>query len=476
MPPPMTIVGIVLAALSLVGRATTVNRHVRGRLMASAALFGICAASSALTAYLDISAGLRSQLTLVQPLLLAFGIINAAVALLINPWRVDRLPDRFPTIVQDSIVIALFAVAATLVLQDRIFATTAVGAVVIGLALQDTLGNLFAGLAIQVEKPFRVGHWVNIGGHDGVVTEVTWRATKIRTRPGNFLIVPNSTVSKETITNYSEPTQETRIEVPVGAGYETPPNEVKRVVVEALRNEPLLALTRAPEVLLMDFGASALIYRVLVWTRDFGADELIHDRVRCAVYYAFRRSGISIPYPIQVELSKEELETPPPARTSFEEALRRVQIFSPLSDDERAQLAAAARHGLYAEREAVVREGEPGSSMFVVIRGEVVVSIGSGEEVARAGPGGFFGEMSLLTGAPRTATVTAACDTDLLEITAEAFREVVLANPAALERVSEAVAARAAQLAERRAGGAAQAPLEPPFSLAARIRRFLRLS
>jgi CRP-like cAMP-binding protein len=104
------------------------------------------------------------------------------------------------------------------------------------------------------------------------------------------------------------------------------------------------------------------------------------------------------------------------------------------------------------------------------------VSIGSGEEVARAGPGGFFGEMSLLTGAPRTATVTAACDTDLLEITAEAFREVVLANPAAVERVSEAVAARAAQLAERRAGGAAQAPLEPPFSLAARIRRFLRMS
>ena len=115
-------------------------------------------------------------------------------------------------------------------MPDRIVATTAVGAVVIGFALQDTLGNLFAGLAIQIEKPFRVGHWVTIGGVDGIVSEVTWRATKIRTKAGNFVVVPNSAVGKETITNYSEPTRETRVEVEVGASYDTPPNEVKAVI------------------------------------------------------------------------------------------------------------------------------------------------------------------------------------------------------------------------------------------------------
>src|SRR4029077_2623134 len=140
-----------------------------------------------------------------------------------------RLPDRFPKIVQDAIVIGMFAIAATIMLPERVFATTAVGAVVIGFALQDTLGNLFAGLAIQVEKPFRIGHWVNIAGKDGLVSEITWRATKIRTRGGNVVVVSNSTLSRETITNFSEPSLEPRAEVDVGVAYEVPPNQVKAV-------------------------------------------------------------------------------------------------------------------------------------------------------------------------------------------------------------------------------------------------------
>src|SRR5947208_17117154 len=116
-------------------------------------------------------------------------------------------------IVQDAIVIALFGIVATLFMQEKVLATTAVGAVVVGFALQDTLGNLFAGLAIQIEKPFRVGHWVTIGGKDGMVSEITWRATKIRTKQGNFVVVPNSALSRDTITNYSEPTLDTRVEV-----------------------------------------------------------------------------------------------------------------------------------------------------------------------------------------------------------------------------------------------------------------------
>ena len=109
-------------------------------------------------------------------------------------------------------------------------ATTAVGAVVIGLALQDTLGNLFAGLAIQIEKPFRVGDWVTIGGQDGMVSEITWRATKMRTKAGNFVVVPNSVLAKDTIPNYSEPTRSLRLQVEVGASYEVPPNVVKTVI------------------------------------------------------------------------------------------------------------------------------------------------------------------------------------------------------------------------------------------------------
>ena len=142
--------------------------------------------------------------------MLVLAIVNAAVALLVNPWRDDRPSERFPGIVQDVAVIAIFMVIATVLLREQLLTTSAVGAVVVGFALQDTLGNLFAGLAIQIEKPFRVGHWIQVGGREGQVQEITWRATKLRTKDGEFLIVPNSMISKEPVLNYSEPTIPTR--------------------------------------------------------------------------------------------------------------------------------------------------------------------------------------------------------------------------------------------------------------------------
>jgi len=469
--------GLALFFTTLVLRGASANRHVRGRLIASAFAFAAYALIGAAVSYLALSSELLGQLTAIQPLLLAFGVINAAVALVINPWRSDRLPDRFPTIVQDFIVIGLFAVAVTLILQERIFATTAVGAVVIGFALQDTLGNLFAGLAIQIEKPFRVGHWVNVAGKDGMVSEITWRATKIRTKTGNFVIVPNSALARDTITNYSEPIPETQIDLDIGACYDTPPNRVKTTILEAIKHEPLLAGSRQPDVLLADFAASAVTYRVRVWTSNFALDDVIRDRIRTSVYYAFRRAGIVIPYPIQVEMSPEDLAAAAPDPKTAERLLETVQIFATLPADELARLAAGARESLYAAGESIVREGDAGSSMFVVAHGETVVTLDpSAHEVARLGPGDFFGEMSLLTGAPRTASVTAVTDVDVLEITADAFRQFVLANPEAVERIGGAVADRAVALEEHRMSGAAvPAGREEPYKFLARVRRFLGL-
>ena len=91
-------------------------------------------------------------------------------------------------------MIAIFMVIATVLLREQLLTTSAVGAVVVGFALQDTLGNLFAGLAIQIEKPFRVGQWIQVSGREGQVQEITWRATKLRTKDGEFLIVPNSVI------------------------------------------------------------------------------------------------------------------------------------------------------------------------------------------------------------------------------------------------------------------------------------------
>jgi small-conductance mechanosensitive channel/CRP-like cAMP-binding protein len=471
------LVGAALFVVTLALRGASSNRHIRSRLMASAVAIAAYLAIASGLASGALAANLQAQLSTLQPLFLAFGVINAGVALLVNSWRVDRLPDRFPTIVQDAMVIGLFALAATLLLQEKIFVATAAGAVVLGLALQDTLGNLFAGLAIQIEKPFRIGHWVRIADIDGIVSQVTWRATKVRTKAGNFVIVPNSKLAGDIIVNYSEPSPETRIEVEVGVTYDAFPNEVKAVIVAAIKDEPLVWSGREPEVLLVDFGASALIYRIRVWTIDFASDEHLRDRIRSAVYYALRRRNIEIPYPMQVQYERVE----PPASRRLDSAgqttLRGVSIFAALSEAEHAELAHAATSSVYAADEVVVRQGGAGTSMFVMASGEAVVVLEpAGQEVARVTPGGFFGEMSLLTGAPRNATVRTCSDSVLLEITADAFRRFVLANPAAVEQVGAAVARRRTETEQRRAAGVPAAPVEEPQTLVDRMRRFLGLT
>lgn len=474
----MLVVGLLLFTITLALRGASVNRFVRRRLTISCALFAMHAADSALVAFGRLPDSVADQIRTANPLLLAFGLSNALVVLAINPWRGDSIPERFPNIVQDAIVIAIFGLAAMLFLPEKIVATTAVGAVVVGFALQDTLGNLFAGLAIQIEKPFRVGHWVTIGGQDGMVSEITWRATKIRTKAGNFVVVPNNVLSRDTITNYSEPTHDTRVEVEIGASYDTPPNDVKAVVREAVRGEPLIVAEREPEILVADFAASAITYRVRVWTNDFSADERVRDHVRARIYYAFRRHHITIPYPIQVQVEGGGAGVAPSTDAATAAALAGVDILAALTDEQRELLVEAARSVVYGAGEIIVRQSDPGRSMFVLVRGEATVRLsGTDGDVARLRDGAFFGEMSLLTGEPRSATVTAVTDCALVEIGTEAFRRVVMTDQAILERISAAVATRRAELDRHRETKAvASGSPETTQTFLARVRQFLRLS
>ena len=181
----------VIAALAL--SFATRNRVARGKLRFASVVAIVALALSAAMRVPDLAATIPPGVAALDDLLVALAIIIAAVAVLFNPFLVDRPSARFPNIVQDAVIVVLVFLATTFVLRDTgIIAASAASAVVVGFALQDTLGNAIAGLAIQIEKPFRVGHWIRIGEHVGVVEEITWRATKLRTRAGAFVIVPNS--------------------------------------------------------------------------------------------------------------------------------------------------------------------------------------------------------------------------------------------------------------------------------------------
>lgn len=476
--PAMVLAGLILFGLALAVRAFTKNRVVRSRVrlpMVLAVIFvGVQAALSA-----DLLRPESRQLAgSVGQLLFGFALIHFVVLVVVNPLRTDRVPDYFPTIVQDVLVFVLFAVVATLVMEEKFLTTSAVGAVVAGLALQDTLGNLVSGLAIQVEKPFHVGHWISSGDWEGEVTEITWRATKLRTRHGNQVIVPNGELSKAAIINYSEPAAPTRIEVEVGTHYNNPPNVVKRVILDVLDREPLVLKTPAPVVHVMSFDASSILHRARFWIQHLPMDEVITDRVRTAIYYAFRRENVEIPYPIAVEYGGELADMSPDtgAVAKAEALLAATDLFGLLSVEDRQALVAAAPLRLFGAGETLVRQGEAGHSAFVVVEGRVRVSLDPGDvELAQLDRGAYFGEMSLLTGDPRTASVRAVGDCTVLEITSDAFREIVLQHPALVDRIGAVVAERRAGIARARAAVAAVPAAESATSLVARVRRFFHL-
>jgi small-conductance mechanosensitive channel/CRP-like cAMP-binding protein len=414
----------------------------------------------------------------VEALLLACGIITAVIGLALNPWTAQqsRTRDATPAIVQDTAIVVLVTVAAMFVFHNSSFFVGLTGsAIVVGLALQDTLGNAFSGLAIQLEKPFRVGHWVAAAGHEGRVAEITWRATRLRTKDGTMVSVPNSVIVKEPIKNYSEPAVPTRLYIDVGASYQTPPNDVRAALESAMQQTRRLLTVPKPDVLVQDFAGSAITYRARFWIDEFEFDEEARDEVRCAIYYEFARRNIEIPWPIQVEYSRQEVKEPETERLArYTAAVARVPVFSTLDPEAHQAIAAAASDRLFGAGEAIVRQGDAGASMFIVSRGRVSVTIDQGREVARIEEGGVFGEMSLLTGEPRTATVRAVGDVSVLEIDASAFRRFVTAHPDTIERLADAAAVRRRELDDVRA--AASGSAEARKSLVARMRRFFGLS
>lgn len=420
---------------------------------------------------------LTQQGPAIEYMLIAFGLIAVGIALALNPWRRERVGGGVPAIVQDALVAVLSFGAALFLFQDSSFLVGVTGsAIVVGLALQDTLGNAFAGLALQVERPFRVGHWVTVSEHEGRVIEVTWRATKIMTKAGNLVVLPNSEIAKAAITNYSQPGDPTRLFVDVGAGYETPPNETRAAIMAAVRRVSRVLRDPAPDALLVDFGASSLNYRARFWVADFEQVDPVKSEVRTAIYYEFGRRGIEIPYPIQVEYSRETVSLDSPERR--DEAFRMVSavpVFEALPEPARRALADATNARLFADGEVIVAEGDAGATMYLVKRGRVVVTVGpEARQVAVTEAGGYFGEMSLLTGEPRTATVTAQGDCTLLEIAATDFRTYVQNHPEVIDHLAAAAAARRKELDAAKALTSADSPAERQ-GLIRRMRQFFGL-
>jgi len=313
-------------------------------------------------------------------------------------------------------------------------ATSAVVGAVVGLALQDTLGNLFAGIALHSEAPVHVGDWVRVGDRDGRVEQVSWRAMRLRTWDGDTLTVPNNEVARHAVLNYSHPRAPHSRVIVIGVNYHTPPNRVIGILRKVIEQVGLLE-DPPSGVRIVGYLESAIHYEIRYYFAAYDDYRRLEGEIYRLIWYHFRRHGIEIPFPVRdVFLHRaapavQSRETP---ADRLERALRTVDLFRPLSDDELRKVMARSRPLHYAAGERVIEEGSPGDSFFIIDQGQVLVSKrmgGADREIARLMEGQFFGEMALLTGERRSATIEAATDVDLFMIDKPAFQDILAANP-----------------------------------------------
>src|SRR5213596_2436219 len=301
-----------------------------------------------------------------------------------------------------------------------LLAGSGVVAIIVGFAGQNLFAGIIGGVSIQINRPFKVGDWLQVGDRFAEVMEINWRSTRLRTNDAIYLDIPNNEIVKTTIVNLHYPTEVHAMRIRVGVDYNIAPNRVKDALTRAAQS----AINVLPEpkvrVFLVDFGDHAVVYEIKFYMGNHSRINETNDAVRTNVWYELKRQNIKIPFPIRtLHVERRQPVTLDQGHEEARAILRGEPLFQCLSDDQIDNLVKQSDLNHFGRGERVIEEGAEGDSMFILLRGAAEVSIsknGSTIPVATLSSGDCFGEMSLLTGEKRSATVRAEGDCYVMEI------------------------------------------------------------
>src|SRR5438552_992450 len=327
-----------------------------------------------------------------------------------------------------------------------LLAGSGVIAIIVGFAGQNLFAGIIGGIAIQINRPYKVGDWLQVGERFAEVMEINWRSTRLRTNDNIYLDIPNNEMVGHAIVNLHYPTEVHAMRIRVGVEYKNRPNRVKDALFRAASTANGVLAEPKVKVFLVDFADFAVIYEIKFYMGNHSRINEINDAVRTNIWYELKRQGITIPFPIRtLQLERRAAR---PVQEDYDEArtiLRDEPLFECLSDAQIDNLVKEARLNYFGRGENVIKEGAEGDSMFVLLQGAARVWVsrnGTSIPIATLSAGDCFGEMSLLTGESRTATVQAESDCYVLEIGKPVMADVLRESPDCLERLSELLAKR----------------------------------
>ena len=384
---------------------------------------------------------------------------------LANAWFVSRLIDVFVWSSVESrtgrpapklivavgrLLVFMLAVAViiTVIFQHvltGLVVSSGVLGIVLGFALQRMISDFFSGIAMGMEHPFRVGDWIEVDGVTGKVIETNWRATRMITLEHVTVVLPNSFIAERRFLNYNLPEAWFRTETQITLEFEVPPHDARRVLIAAVRSTPGVLAWPQPDVLLTEFSALGHVFEARYFVADYAAMRQTRDAVNTSIAHHLWQAGFAVAYP-----KTDLFHAPMPHRDldrkkERDALLSRVELFEPLAAAELSQLATSLMERDCKAGQEIVKQGEPGASLFVIVDGLLEVKVTHEEQtrvVGRLGPGEFFGEISLLTGSPRGASVTAITDATLFELTHEVISPILQQRPEIAAEISRFVALR----------------------------------
>jgi len=324
--------------------------------------------------------------------------------------------------------------------------------IILGLALQETLGNFFAGMVLQASTPFKAGDWIQLGSDptvEGRVVEMTWRAVTLVTGSNNYIYIPNSQIARDRIINYHAPSTATSTSVTLNLDYNLDPNTVKQTLIQSARDCDGVLTNPPPSAGLASFADTSIQYRLSFWVDLPNRRAAVEDAVRINLWYRLNQAGLNIPFSARAvlmpDVEKNRNAALQASQATRLTALKSCDLFTTLPAESLEKLASETRDFSLTAGQWFYRQNDPGHSLFLLLSGTIAISIETPDTPPRSLDAGeasapyLFGQTAAFTGLPRTRTIRAKTDIRALEITHNQLHTLLATDPALAHRFSQAV-------------------------------------
>jgi small-conductance mechanosensitive channel/CRP-like cAMP-binding protein len=378
---------------------------------------------------------------------LVVGMLRAVVVFQRSPREAKLIQDLLAGLVYLAAGFAIVAYVFDLPIQG-LLATSGAVAIILGLALQSTLGDVFSGIVLSFSRPYRPGDWVNLeGGTDGRVIEMNWRATYVLTSRRDLAIVPNSTIAKSKIVNVSCPSGIHGTTVTIQLDAKTPPALGSEILEHAIINCKLIVATPAPSITVKTINASYTEFEVTFFVEELASSATAQNELFDLMFRHLAAAGIDLATPQGQPVIPAADNTPEGNKTGPRKSLDLVAIFATLTTDERAKIAAKLKPKSYDKGETLLEPGIVLQSLFIVGNGVLSLTqdgIEGETEIMRLGPGDHFGEIGLLTGTPAVAKISALVPATVYELARADLSPILEDRPQVAQDLCRALARRQA--------------------------------